>query len=62
MPIISILISLVIICLLFWGVTTIARTFGAPPQILVVVNVVFVIIAVLWLLSLIGYGPAFRLT
>jgi hypothetical protein len=56
MNLIGILIGLVIICLLYWAVTTLMAAFGIGPPISVVVQVVFVVLVCLWLLSLLGGG------
>jgi hypothetical protein len=54
MPILQIVIGLVIICLLWWAITTVTAAFGLPAPIQTVIMVVFVILVVLWLISLIG--------
>lgn len=50
----SLLITLLVLLVLWWAATTVARAFNAPPQILTVLNVLFVVIAVLWLLQVFG--------
>lgn len=50
----SLVITLLVLLVLWWGVTTIAQSFGAPSQILTVINVLFVVIVVLWLLQVFG--------
>ena len=62
MSILALLVALVIICLLFWAVTSILRAFGVGDPIATVVKVVFVVLVVLWLLSAVfGVGPSIRL-
>ncbi len=58
MNIIGILIGLVIICLLYWAITTLMGAFGIGAPISTVVQVIFVVLVVLWLLSLLG-GASF---
>lgn len=62
MSLLSLLVALVIICLVWWAVTAILRAFGIGDPIATLVKVVFVIVVVLWLLSVVGgIGPGIRL-
>ena len=58
---ITLLVSLVVICLLWWAVTRILAAFGVGDPIATVVKVVFVILVVFWLLSAVGVAPSLRL-
>lgn len=60
MPIIGLLVSLIVICLLWWAVTRVLAAFGVGDPIATVVKVVFVVIVVLWLVAGLGYGPGLR--
>lgn len=61
MSILTLLIALVIICLLWWAMNSLLAAFGIGNPIATVVKVIFVVLVVLWLVSLIG-GPVLRLT
>lgn len=62
MNLLSLLVALVIICLVWWAVTAILRAFGIGDPIATLVKVIFVIVVVLWLLSVVtGLGPGIRL-
>jgi hypothetical protein len=54
MPIIPIIVGLIVICLLYWAITTLMGAFGIGAPISTVVQVIFVVLVVLWLISLIG--------
>ncbi len=54
MSLIGVLILLLVCCLLFWAVRTLLAAFGAPSQIQVVVQVLFVVLVCLWLLQVLG--------
>ena len=57
MPLISLLIVLIVVCVLFWAVQQILRAFGIGDPIRTIVMVVFVLIAVVWVLSVVGLVP-----
>ncbi len=64
MPIVGLLVALVIFCLAWWAVSAILAAFGVGDPIATLVKVIFVILAVLYLLSAIGVvnvGPQLRL-
>lgn len=63
MSILGLLVALVVICLLWWGITRILAAFGVGDPIATVVKVLFVILVVLWLLNAFGIvgGPMLRL-
>lgn len=54
MNILSILVAVIIICLVFWCIRTLMGAFGIGEPISTVVMVLFVVIVILYLLSLIG--------
>ena len=51
MSLVAIVVALVVICLLWWAVTSILSAFGVGDPIATVVKVVFVVLMVLWLVS-----------
>lgn len=51
---VSLLVSLLVLALVWWLASYIATSLGAPPPILVIVNVIFAIILILWLLQAFG--------
>lgn len=51
MSLISILVVVLVLCLFFWGLRTLAAAFGLPKQIEAVITVLIVILAILWLVS-----------
>lgn len=61
MSLIGLLVALVILGLLYWAATRIMAAFGIGEPIHTLVIVVLVIIAVLYLLGLVGYGPGLAL-
>lgn len=61
MPILSILVGFLIICLLVWAVRALSTAFGLGEPITTVVYVVLVILIIIWLAGLIGYGPRITL-
>lgn len=50
----ALLVGFIVLLLAWWAVTKLSVTFGIPPQVVVVIQVVLVIIAVIWLLSSVG--------
>jgi hypothetical protein len=64
MSLIGLLVFLIIIGLVFWATHALAGAFGIPAPIVTVIQVVLVIIAVLYLLQVLGLwsgGPTIRL-
>lgn len=57
-PLVQVLVVLLVLVLLWWAFTSVAKAFSAPQPILVVVNVLFVVIAVLYLLGALGLWPS----
>lgn len=55
---ITLLIYLVVLGLVWYVATYIARQVGAPPPVFVILNVLFALIALLWLLQLLGVVSA----
>jgi len=60
-PLLSILIGLIVICLIFWAVRMICGAFSIGEPITTVIYVVLVVFVILWLVSLFGYGPSIRI-
>lgn len=56
MDLIGLLVALIVIGLVYWAFHRIAGAFGIPPPILGVVDVLLVIIFVLYLLRMLGFG------
>ena len=54
MSLIGLLVLLLVFCLLFWAVRTVLAAFGAPSQVQVVVQVLFVVLVCVWLLQVLG--------
>lgn len=52
--ILSLLVTLIVLLLCWWVITKIAETLGAPSQIFTIINVLFVAVAVLWVLQGLG--------
>jgi len=64
MSLISLVIALIIICVVYWAIRQILAAFGIGPPIATVVQVLYVLIVVLWLvqtLGLVSGGPIVRL-
>lgn len=62
MSLVSLLVAAIILCLLWWALETLTSAFSLDPRIKAVVIVLFVVIAVLWLLGFVNAGPGLRLT
>jgi hypothetical protein len=57
---INLLILVVVLAVFYWNITLIIGAVGAPPMVLTVVQVIFALIILLYLLSfLTGSGPHF---
>ena len=56
MDLVSIVIAVLILCLIYWAIHRLAAAFGLSPQIVTVLDVLLVIIAILWLIRVMGYG------
>lgn len=54
MSIIGLIVSLIVLCLLWWACNRILAAFGVGDPIATVVRVVFVLIVVFWLLQAFG--------
>lgn len=54
MDLIGLLVVFIVLLLVWWAVHRVAATFGAPAQIVVVIDVVLVVIFVLYLLRVFG--------
>jgi len=63
MSIIGLLVAVVVICLVWWGITSVLGAFNVGNPIATLVKVLFVILVVLWLLSAFGLvgGPILQL-
>lgn len=57
MPILSILIALLILCVVYWAAEKLMAAFGVGEPIHTVVIVLLVILALVYLFSLISAGP-----
>ena len=51
MSLLGLLVAVVILCLLYWAITTLTAAFGLDARIRAVVLVLFVVIAVLYVLA-----------
>jgi hypothetical protein len=54
MSLIGLLVVVIIVCLIYWAIHRVAGVFGLPPQILVLIDVVLVVVIVLYLLQAFG--------
>jgi len=61
-PIVSLLVGLIVICLMFWAVRALCSAFGVGEPIITVIYVLMVIMVVFWLLTLFGSGPSLRIS
>jgi hypothetical protein len=64
MSIISLLIVLLIFCLVIWAVRAILGAFGIGDPFSTIVQVIFVLIFVLWIVQSLGFlsgGPTLRI-
>jgi len=62
MSLIGIVVAVIVICLVYWCLMRIMAAFGVGEPIATVVQVAFVLIVVLYLLSVVfGVGPTLRL-
>lgn len=63
MTLVGLLVALIIIALLYWAIVSILSAFGLGDPVATIVKVIFVIIVVLWLLSVFGASvPNLRLS
>ena len=63
MSIVGLLVAVIIICLIWWALTSVLAAFSVGNPIATLVKVVFVVMVVLWLLSafgVVGGGPVLR--
>lgn len=58
---IGLLIALIVICAVWWAAHRIMAAFGIGNPVAGIVEVVIVLVALVWLLSLFGYGSALRI-
>lgn len=58
---ISILVAVLVLCVLWWALTSLAAAFGLPAQIVVVLQIILVILALIWILGVFGVGPGIGL-
>lgn len=59
MPLISILISLLILCVIVWAARALLAAFGIGDPIATVVYIILVLFFLIYLISLLGGGAAF---
>ena len=57
MPILTLLVSLIVILLVFWAAKRLLAAFGVGEPITTVVYVGLVIVLIIWLLGAAGFGP-----
>jgi hypothetical protein len=62
MSVLTLLVGLLVICLIYWAATRIMAAFGVGEPIHTVVVVVLVLLAIWWLLGVLGIAPGLRLT
>lgn len=55
MSIITLLVAVILFCLIWWALATLMSSFGVPEPVRGVVLVLYVVIAVLWLLQAVGW-------
>lgn len=55
--IISLVIGLIVICLLWWAITRLLAAFSIGNPIATVIQVIFVVLVVLWLIGLVSGHP-----
>lgn len=54
----AVIVLVVIIGVTFWALRALSGTFGIPPQIVVVIQIVVVVLSLLWFLTAVGvYMP-----
>lgn len=51
---VTLLILIVVLGLAYWAVTALAGAFGLPPQIVVLIQVLLVVVAVIYLLGMLS--------
>lgn len=62
MSLIALLVAVIVICLIWWGLSALMGAFGIGDPIATVVRVIFVVVVILWLLSAgFGMGPGIHL-
>lgn len=63
MSLISLLIVLIVVCVVYWAIRQILAAFAIGPPIATVVQVVFVLLVVLWIVQELGLisGPVLKL-
>lgn len=57
MLLLNFLITLLIIVLIVWAVRRVVGLLGVPQPMAGIIDVILVVVCVLWLVSLLGYGP-----
>jgi len=57
---IALLVVLVVFLVVYWAIHRLAGAFGAPPQVIVVIDVLLVLIFVLYALQSFGLIPQIR--
>jgi hypothetical protein len=61
MSLITLLVVVLLLCLVYWAVHRLASAFGLPPQMVVVIDVLLVVVFVVWVLSTLGVLPGMGL-
>jgi len=61
MSLVGLLVALIVLCLAWWVGEKIPAAFGIKDPIATLIQVVIVILAVVFLVGMLGYGPGLRL-
>lgn len=61
MNLIGLLVALLIICLVIWSARALMTAFKIEDPIRTVIYVAIVILVMIWLIGVIGYGPNFHI-
>lgn len=62
MSLIGLLLTLLVVCLVFWAIRQIMAAVGLGEPMTTIVYVVFVLVVCVYLLSALGLMPAWRVT
>ncbi len=62
MSLVTLVVIVLVACLLWWALMKLMASFGLGDPVRGVVQVIFVVVVILWLVSALGYGvPGLRL-
>ena len=59
-PLIGLLLTVLVACVVYWAVHRLAGTFELPAKIVVAIDIALVILALVAIVGLFGYGPGVR--